>query len=117
MTHRIKLIVLSLMAIGLAGCAASDHDASLMAKPMWKNGEQKLAQKHKAADPKTPKILPKTHFAAARLLERQGLIHESIVQYRKAVAVNHEFVEGYHLQGSPVGSPPPRNPGLSPEPL
>lgn len=46
-----------------------------------------------------PKILPETHFAAARLLEEQGQISKAITQYRKTIAVNHKFVAAYHRLG------------------
>jgi tetratricopeptide (TPR) repeat protein len=46
-----------------------------------------------------PSILPETHYAAARLFESQRLIGKAIVQYRKAVAVNHHYVDAYHRLG------------------
>jgi Flp pilus assembly protein TadD len=44
-------------------------------------------------------ILPRTHLAAAKLFESQGLYTKAITQYRKAIAVDHSFVEAYHRLG------------------
>lgn len=50
-----------------------------------------------------PKILPQTHFAAARLLEQQGHLQKAIIQYRKAVAVNHSYTAAYNRLGILLG--------------
>lgn len=50
-----------------------------------------------------PKILPQTHFAAARLLEQQGQLEQAIIQYRKAVAVNHNYTAAYNRLGILLG--------------
>lgn len=46
-----------------------------------------------------PKILPQTHFAAARLFEEQGQLAKAMIQYKKAIAVNHKYVAAYHRMG------------------
>jgi len=53
----------------------------------------------KAREARVPKILPETHFAAARLFESQGDFRRAVTQYRKAIAVNHSYVEAYHRLG------------------
>jgi len=47
----------------------------------------------------SPSILPQTHFAAAKLFESQGMPNKAITQYRKAIAVNHSFVEAHERLG------------------
>ena len=56
-----------------------------------------------ATEPIEPKILPKTHFAAALLFEQQGQIEKAVIQYRKAVAVNHQYLEAYNRLGILLG--------------
>jgi tetratricopeptide (TPR) repeat protein len=46
-----------------------------------------------------PQILPATFFAAGQLFESQGQRNRAIIQYRKAVAVNHKYVAAYHRLG------------------
>ncbi|MCP4251216.1 MAG: tetratricopeptide repeat protein [bacterium] len=50
-----------------------------------------------------PQILPQTHFAAARLLEKQGQYEKAVIQYRKAIAVQHEYVAAYNALGIVLG--------------
>ncbi|MCH7814790.1 MAG: tetratricopeptide repeat protein [Planctomycetes bacterium] len=50
-----------------------------------------------------PKILPQTHFAAARLLEKQGQFEKAVIQYRRAIAVQHEYVAAYNALGVLLG--------------
>jgi len=50
-----------------------------------------------------PRILPQTHFAAARLFEQQGQVEKAIIQYRKAVAVNHDYTDAYDRLGVLLG--------------
>lgn len=50
-----------------------------------------------------PRILPQTHFAAARLHEQNGQIDKAIIQYRKAIAVNHDYTEAYNRLGILLG--------------
>ncbi len=46
-----------------------------------------------------PPILPQTYYAAGRLFEQQNDFASAIVQYQKAVAVNHNFVAAYARLG------------------
>jgi len=52
-----------------------------------------------APEEKPPKILPETHFAAGLLFERQGQFERAILQYRKAVALNANYVVAFHRLG------------------
>lgn len=47
-----------------------------------------------------PKILPQTHFAAGQLLEAQGQFDQALVQYQRAVLLNHRHVAAYHRMGT-----------------
>jgi len=91
-------IITGLMVVTLliAGCAHST-ESGWFGKPRWKNGAGN--QPTKKYKPYEPQILPETHLAAGKLLEQQGRPGEAIVQYRKAIAVNHEYVDAYHHLG------------------
>lgn len=95
---KVSVVCLAVGTVLAAGCVHSDPNArSRMDKPRWKSGIEPMADgRLNATLPAEPAILPQTHFAAGRLLEKKGLIPDAIVQYRKAIAVNHEYVEAYH---------------------
>jgi tetratricopeptide (TPR) repeat protein len=42
-----------------------------------------------------PKLLPVTHFASAQLLEESGDLTGAILQYRRTIAMNHDFIAAY----------------------
>lgn len=50
-------------------------------------------------DAPPPKILPETYYSAGRLFESQKLYRKALIQYQKAVALNHSFVDAYHRLG------------------
>ncbi|MCH7591233.1 MAG: tetratricopeptide repeat protein [Planctomycetes bacterium] len=50
-------------------------------------------------DDKPPMILPETYYAAARLLESRGRYLDARERYRKAVTVNHTYVDAFHRLG------------------
>ncbi len=95
------VICLAVGVVVVAGCAHSDSSArSRMDKPKWKSGLEPVAgRKLDELLPAEPDILPQTHFAAAQLLEKKGMIPDAIAQYRKAIAVNHQYVQAYHALG------------------
>jgi len=94
--HRnFKATVLTLVTMGAAGCAKSDfagRDRAYRQRSM-----DRVAERTPEVVP--PKILPETFFAAGRLFEHQGQVGLAIVQYRKAVAVNHNYTDAYHRLG------------------
>lgn len=92
-----KAISLTVVTLLAAGCARSDFSVSRHDRGTWLPVTN--ARIAKASEAKPPKVLPETHFAAARLFESQGLFGKAIAQYRKAVAVNHSYVEAYHRLG------------------
>lgn len=92
-----KIKTLTTAALIVAGCASSDYLVPKGQRSSWKP-----VQDAKVADAKdipAPKILPETHLAAGFLFEGQGNYEKAIMQYRKAIAVSHEYVEAYHRLG------------------
>lgn len=80
-----------------AGCASSDHSRM---GPIRQGVNPKNDPAYmNAEDEKPPKILPDTHYAAGLLFEQQGLVDKAVLQYRKAVVVNHNFANAYHRLG------------------
>lgn len=92
-----RAIVLAMVTLIAAGCAGSDNKISRYERETWRPVSD--AAIAKAREARVPKILPETHFAAARLFESQGDFRRAVTQYRKAIAVNHSYVEAYHRLG------------------
>ncbi|UCG33334.1 MAG: tetratricopeptide repeat protein [Phycisphaerales bacterium] len=46
-----------------------------------------------------PSLLPVTHFASAQLLEESGDLTGALMQYRQAIALNHDFIAAYERLG------------------
>jgi len=89
--------VLIPIALLTASCATSDYrpgvgDRSTLAKIK----DSRLSNAPLAP---APRILPETHFAAARMFEEQGHVERAVEQYRKAIAVNHHYADAYHRLG------------------
>ncbi|MGB0714315.1 MAG: tetratricopeptide repeat protein [Phycisphaerae bacterium] len=94
------LLSASVIAV-IAGCAQNNQKtASSIQSPQWKEGYELPTPSEQGNRSLTePKILPKTHFAAGQLLEAKGMIDDAIVQYQKAIAVNHTYGEAYQALG------------------
>lgn len=91
MSRRLHPIALISVAACLAGCASTERN----------NNPQAARDRTPnpfvdAKEMETPAILPQTHFAAGRLFEEQNLTDKAIEQYRKAIAVGHQYVPAYH---------------------
>jgi len=92
-----KIQVFFLAFVSVIGCNAPQTQVF---QPQRMKDQQYIdARIANAPLERMPKILPETHFAAARLLEEQGQIGKAIIQYRKTIAVNHKFVAAYHRLG------------------
>ncbi|MCH8252219.1 MAG: tetratricopeptide repeat protein, partial [Planctomycetes bacterium] len=89
--------VFALVGLGAAGCAVTDNTGSGQRRSRWAAMDEKARLNVEPAIP--PKILPKTFFAAAQLLEQQRYLEKSIVQYRRAVMSDHNYVAAYHRLG------------------
>lgn len=80
-----------------AGCATSDYLVPRTERSTWKPVQNSQMADAKEVPP--PKILPETHLAAGLLFEGQGQYEKAVIQYRKAIAVSHDYVEAYHRLG------------------
>ncbi len=89
-----KAVSIVLVMFCIAGCVSSDQKMARMQDVAWKEAPQTTVPDTR--EPEPPKILPETHFAAGRLYESQGLYDKAIMQYRKAAAGNHAYVDAYH---------------------
>jgi len=92
-----KATILMLTTLGVAGCAHSDRPKQRYGEPLWRPADN--AKSIEAVEAPSAAILPQTHFAAAKLFESQHLHGKAATQYRKAIAVDHTFVEAYHRLG------------------
>jgi len=97
-----KSLCLIAAATLVAGCAKQDYQ--MMGPGMMGPGRQGTNPKTdpaylNAEEEKMPKILPDTHYAAGMLFEQQGQVEKAILQYRKAVALNHNFAAAYNRLG------------------
>lgn len=97
MLRKTKASMLTLATVLAAGCAHTDLGSKARKNASWALLDQPKHENVK--DIPEPKILPQTYFAAAKLLEQEGEIRAAITQYRKAIAVNHNFVGAYHRLG------------------
>ncbi len=92
MLRRTYPIVLITVAAWMTGCATTQQNANTATT----RGHAHNPFVGDAEEMETPAILPRTHFAAGRLFEQQGLASKAIEQYRKAIAVGHDYVPAYH---------------------
>ena len=88
---RISLICCAALVLG--GCASKQN--GFARHPELKSSRNSRNQKA----PLPPRILPETHYAAGRVFEQQGSPEKAIEQYRKAIAVSHEFTGAYSRLG------------------
>lgn len=97
MRRTARTIILAAGTLFVAGCAESD----MRIAARWQHNQiaARDAVFKTTRDARMPKILPETYFAAAQLFESRGQVKNAIQQYRKAVAVNHSYVEAYHRLG------------------
>ena len=102
MLRNAKAAMLTLVVLFTAGCAQSDYAGSRKGQERWRRAEDATAGNASQIPP--PKILPETYFAAGQLFEAQGLLGKAILQYRKAVAVHHEYGDAYHRLGVLLGA-------------
>ncbi|MFH1108949.1 MAG: tetratricopeptide repeat protein [Planctomycetota bacterium] len=95
MLHNRKARLFIVATLCAAGCAKSDFQVARQSRTTLRPAAADRAMAN-APEEKPPKILPETHFAAGMLFERQGQSDPAIAQYRKAVALNHNYVAAYH---------------------
>lgn len=92
-----KRILLTAATLCAAGCAKSDFQVGR--ENRTNKRQMTSSEMANLPEEKPPKILPETHFAAGLLFERQGQFDRAIPQYRKAVALNHNYVVAFHRLG------------------
>lgn len=80
--------------IAVAGCLQTENRETAV---NWQTREQDGVRDAKPA-PEVP-IMPKTYFAAGRMLERQGNLLGAIEQYEKAIAANPRYSQAYSRLG------------------
>jgi len=82
----------------LSGCGTTQE---MVTTPQDANWAKVSADARARAQPAPePTLLPMTHFSAGRLFERRGELQQAAEQYRKAVALNGEFLQAYNRLGA-----------------
>lgn len=97
MKRFVRITALTLAVSSMAACTHNNNGFSY-GEPNWTGGMEP-ADSNTGINP-SASILPQTHLAAARLHEKQGAFDEAIRQYRRAIAVNHQYAEAYHGLGT-----------------
>jgi len=92
---------MKILAAGLLLVAAScaKHDNGLMGYPKYRSRTAPGGTSREMPDQPPPRILPETYYAAGRMFEQQGAIDQAVEQYRKAVALNHNYAAAYQRLG------------------
>ena len=86
----------------LSGCGATQK---VVTTPQDANWAKVNAEARARAQPAPePTLLPVTHFSAGRLFERRGQLRQAAEQYRKAVALNEDFIQAYNRLGAVLTS-------------
>lgn len=96
-----RTLAVAAVTLLTASCSRTDFAVSQHQQTKWASVKGLAMASARPAVP--PRILPKTHFAAGRLFEKQGATVRAIDQYRRAVAANHKFVEAYRRLGLLLG--------------
>ncbi len=94
--HKYAAWMATLAAIVLLGCANNEQRMGRMQSGRLGS---KADIPTNVKDAESPKVYPETYLAAGRLFESHGQFEKAIVQYRKAIAVNHSYVEAHHRLG------------------
>ncbi|HUW81973.1 MAG TPA: tetratricopeptide repeat protein [Phycisphaerae bacterium] len=82
----------------LAGCGMTQEMVTTPQDASWtKVSAEARARAQPAPE---PTLLPVTYFSAGRLFERRGELHQAAEQYRKAVALNADFLQAYNRLGA-----------------
>jgi Flp pilus assembly protein TadD len=96
MTRRARMLLIVVLAFGLSACQWQEQTQSLPGAAMTHIDPHRLAAALPEPD---PMFLPITHFSAAQVLEQRGDLVRAAEQYRKAVALNHDFIAAYNRLG------------------
>jgi tetratricopeptide (TPR) repeat protein len=95
--HRVVLIAIATLFV--SGCASKNQHNGYARRPELKSSKSARGSSGRQSVPDVPRILPETNLAAGRIFEQQGAIDKAIEQYRKAIAVNHDYTDAYARLG------------------
>ncbi|MCC7293980.1 MAG: tetratricopeptide repeat protein [Phycisphaerales bacterium] len=95
-----RWIVFVLVTLVLSPSACNQPQSSAGRLSQASAARSDAASAANARETPPPKILPQTHFAAGQLLEAQGQFDQALVQYQRAVLLNHRHVAAYHRMGT-----------------
>jgi len=84
---------------GVAGCQSLQHSMTSHDQPAWSSKFTPPPDAPEVKPAPEPKIRPVTHYAAARLFEQHRQYAQAIEQYRRAIALNHAYVQAYNRLG------------------
>lgn len=93
---------IAVATLAVSGCASHNGESStaFARHPQLKSSKTAYGSSRKQEQaPESPRILPETYYAAGRVFEQQGAPDKAIEQYRKAIAVNHEYTAAYARLG------------------
>lgn len=94
-----RVILIAVAALLVSGCASRPTEHGYARHPELKSGKSARGSSRQQAAPEPPRILPETNYAAGRVFEQQGAPDKAIEQYRKAIAVNHDYTAAYARLG------------------
>lgn len=95
-SNRARIASVAVSCVLVVSCATPTSTSDT--RPQWQR-QAAPPEFVTADDERPPMILSGTYFAAAQLFESQGDYVKAAQQYRKAVAVDHSFAEGFHRLG------------------
>lgn len=90
-------IGVAVSALLFSACRTPEASLSQAHKPFWRHSPPPVPTNVKDAPP--TKIHAVTYFSAARLFQSQGLLAKAEKKYRKAIALDPNYVEAYHRLG------------------
>jgi Flp pilus assembly protein TadD len=88
----------SMAALAVVGCSWKQLDSKSSANWGRTPDIEPIVEEESGMD-----IYPRTHLAAGQLLEEQGMLAKAVVQYQKAIAVNHKYVAAHNRLGVVLG--------------
>lgn len=91
-----RIILVKFMAattVMFAACANQNFLVPKSERASWRPVKDSTIANAPEAPP--PKILPTTHLSAGHLFEAQGQMDKAIAQYRKAIAVSHQYTAAH----------------------
>lgn len=97
-SYKVLAVLCSLASLAVVGCSWKELDADASGKWGRTPEIEPIVEEESGKD-----IYPRTHLAAGQLFEEQGMLTKAVVQYQKAIAVNHKYVAAYNRLGVALG--------------